>query len=70
VAGQYAENARVSVRNVRRDAMDQIKRAKSDGNLSEDDQKFWEAEVQEMTDGAIKRIDDALEHKQSEIMQV
>jgi ribosome recycling factor len=70
VAGSYAENARVSVRNVRRDAMDQIKRAKSDGNLSEDDQKFWEAEVQEMTDAAIKRIDAALEHKQSEIMQV
>lgn len=46
VAGQYAENARVAVRNVRRDGMDQIKKAKSDG-MSEDDQKFWEAAVQE-----------------------
>jgi ribosome recycling factor len=69
VAGQYAENARVSIRNVRRDGMDRIKKAKADG-LSEDDQKFWEQEVQEMTDKYIKQVDDALEHKQSEIMQV
>ncbi|MWD27785.1 ribosome recycling factor [Aquicoccus sp. SCR17] len=69
VAGQYAEHARVSIRNVRRDGMDQIKKAKGDG-LSEDDQKFWESEVQEMTDRYIKTVDDALEHKQSEIMQV
>jgi len=69
VAGQYAENARVSIRNVRRDGMDRIKKAKVDG-LSEDDQKFWEQEVQEMTDRYIKQVDDALEHKQAEIMQV
>lgn len=69
VAGSYAENARVSVRNVRRDGMDQIKKAKSDG-LSEDDQKIWEGEVQDITDRAIKSIDDMLENKQGEIMQV
>ncbi|MCV3270978.1 ribosome recycling factor [Roseobacter sinensis] len=69
VAGQYAENARVSVRNVRRDGMDQIKKAKADG-LSEDDQKLWESEVQEITDRHIKSIDEMLETKQSEIMQV
>jgi len=69
VAGQYAENARVSVRNIRRDGMDQIKKAKADG-ISEDDQKFWEGAVQEITDKYIKSIDDALENKQSEIMQV
>ena len=69
VAGQYAENARVSVRNVRRDGMDQIKKAKNDG-LSEDDQKLWEDEVQEMTDKFIKAVDAALETKQAEIMQV
>ncbi|WP_300057928.1 ribosome recycling factor [uncultured Roseobacter sp.] len=69
VAGQYAENARVSVRNVRRDGMDQIKKAKGDG-LSEDDQKLWESEVQDITDRHIKSIDDMLETKQSEIMQV
>jgi len=69
VAAQYAEHARVAVRNVRRDGMDQVKKAKADG-LSEDDQKFWEAEVQELTDKAIKAVDAALESKQAEIMQV
>ncbi|MEM8633186.1 MAG: ribosome recycling factor [Pseudomonadota bacterium] len=69
VAGHYAENARVSIRNVRRDGMDQIKKAKSDG-LSEDDQKFWESEVQDLTDKMIAVVDAALETKQSEIMQV
>ncbi|EBA17720.1 ribosome recycling factor [Roseobacter sp. SK209-2-6] len=69
VAGQYAEHARVSIRNVRRDGMDQIKKAKADG-MSEDDQKFWEAEVQELTDASIKLVDTALETKQAEIMQV
>ncbi len=69
VAGQYAENARVAVRNIRRDGMDQIKKAKSDG-MSEDDQKLWEEEVQELTNTSIKAIDDALDAKQNEIMQV
>ena len=69
VAGQYAEGARVAIRNVRRDGMDQVKKAKADG-LSEDDQKFWETEVQEMTDRMIAAVDDALDHKQTEIMQV
>lgn len=69
VAAQYSENARVSIRNVRRDGMDQIKKAKADG-LSEDDQKLWESEVQDLTDAAIKAVDDALANKQSEIMQV
>ena len=69
VAGQYAESARVAVRNVRKDGMDQIKKGKSDG-MSEDDQKFWEAAVQELTDKGIAKIDTALETKQEEIMQV
>ncbi|MDX1744166.1 MAG: ribosome recycling factor [Ruegeria sp.] len=69
VAGQYAEHARVSIRNVRRDGMDQIKKAKADG-MSEDDQKFWETEVQDLTDEMIKTVDAALETKQAEIMQV
>ena len=69
VAGSYAENARVSVRNLRRDGMDQIKKAKSD-SLSEDDQKFWEAAVQELTNDHIKLVDDTVEIKQAEIMQV
>ena len=69
VAGQYAESARVAVRNIRRDGMDQIKKAKADG-MSEDDQKFWEEAVQELTDNTIKMLDENLESKQAEIMQV
>ena len=69
VAGQYAESARVSIRNVRRDGMDQIKKAKADG-MSEDDQKVWEGEVQDMTNKFIAQIDEQLESKQAEIMHV
>ncbi|MDA7759285.1 ribosome recycling factor [Amylibacter sp.] len=67
VAGGYAESARIAVRNVRRDGMDQIK--KSD-ELSEDDQKIWSDEIQELTNVSIKKIDEVLEQKQVEIMQV
>jgi len=69
VAADYAEKSRVSMRNLRRDGMDQIKKAKADG-LSEDDMKFWETEVQELTDRYVKLVDDTLETKQAEIMQV
>lgn len=69
VAGQYAEGARVAIRNVRRDGMDQIKKAKANG-MSEDDQKLWESEVQDLTDKMIAAVDAALEAKQTEIMQV
>jgi ribosome recycling factor len=66
VAGQYAESARVGIRNVRRDGMDQIKKA----DLPEDERKMWEQEVQDMTDNHIKMVDEALDKKQEEIMQV
>ena len=69
VAGQYAESARVSIRNLRKDGMDQIKKAKADG-MSEDDQKFWEGAVQELPDEHIAKVDETLETKQAEIMQV
>ena len=69
VAGKYAEDARIAVRNVRRDGMDQIKKAKADG-MGEDDQKLWSDEIQSLTDNGIKKIDDALSAKQEEIMQV
>ena len=69
VAAQYAESARVAVRNVRRDGMDQIKKAKAKG-MSEDDVKLWEDEVQELTNAHIAKVDAALETKQGEIMQV
>jgi ribosome recycling factor len=66
VAGTYAESARIAVRNVRRDGMDQVKKS----DQSEDDQKIWSEEIQELTDASIKKIDEALEAKQAEIMQV
>ena len=69
VAAQYAEHARVSVRNVRRDGMEQLKKAKNDG-MSEDDHKFWHDEVQALTDQFVGKVDKALEVKQEEIMQV
>ena len=69
VAAQYAESARVAIRNVRRDGMDQVKKGKNDG-MPEDDQKFWETAVQELTDKYIAAVDEALNGKQAEIMQV
>jgi ribosome recycling factor len=69
VAAQYAESARVAIRNVRRDGMDRIRKAKAEG-MSEDDQKFWHDAIQEMTDRHIALVDKALEAKQAEIMQV
>ena len=67
VAGHYAEQARVAIRNVRRDGMDQLKRAKSAG-MAEDDNKLWHDEIQELTDAA--KVDAALTSKQEEIMQI
>ena len=67
VAGGYAESARIAVRNVRRDGMDQVKKS---NELSEDDQKIWSDEIQELTNVSIKKIDEVLEQKQAEIMQV
>lgn len=69
VAGQYAENARIAIRNVRRDGMDQLKKAKNAG-MSEDEEKIWADEIQELTDKSIASVDSALETKQQEIMQV
>lgn len=70
LAGKYAEQQRVAVRNVRRDANDELKKAEKDGLISQDDLKRLEAEVQKDTDAAIKRIDEALKAKEQEIMQV
>lgn len=69
VAAQYAESARVSIRNVRRDGMDQVKKGKANG-MPEDDQKLYETEIQSLTDRMIAAVDEALTAKQAEIMQV
>ncbi|MEH6665864.1 MAG: ribosome recycling factor [Brevundimonas sp.] len=70
LAGKYAEQQKIAVRNVRRDANDDLKKAEKAGDISQDDQKKMEAEVQKDTDAAIKRIDETLKTKEAEIMQV
>lgn len=70
VAGNYAEQARVAVRNVRRDGMDQIKKAEKDSEISQDDAKLYSDEVQELTDKFIKLVDETLSTKEGEIRQV
>ncbi|MFW2437614.1 MAG: ribosome recycling factor [Parvibaculales bacterium] len=70
VAGKYAEQARVAVRNVRRDGMDQIKKAEKDSEISQDEAKDLSAEVQTITDKYVKLVDETLEVKEGEIRQV
>jgi len=70
VAGKYAEGARVAVRNIRRDGMDQVKKLEKDGEISQDDQKAYGDDIQKLTDSYISRIDDLLKTKEEEIMQV
>lgn len=70
LAAKYAEQARVAVRNVRRDGMEQLKRMEKDGEIGQDDHHSQNAEVQELTDAMIKEIDEALSAKESEITQV
>jgi ribosome recycling factor len=70
VAGKYAEQGRIAVRNVRRDGMETLKKMEKSGDISEDDHKIYSEEIQEMTDGTVAKIDTALATKEQEIMQV
>ena len=70
LASKYAEQQRIAIRNVRRDANDDLKKAQKDSVITEDELKRMEGEVQGFTDGAIKRVDEALKTKEPEIMQV
>lgn len=70
VAHKYAETARVAVRNVRRDGMDSLKKMEKDGDLSQDDRRLYEDEIQELTDAHVKAIDETLEAKEKDILQV
>ena len=70
MAASHAEEGRVSVRQARHHAMDQLKKLKADGHVSEDDVKRHEKEVQDLTDKFVGVVDNTLENKQSEIMQV
>jgi ribosome recycling factor len=70
VAAKYAEQARVSVRNVRRDGVEALRKLEKDGDISQDQQRKLQNDVQHMTDDHIKRIDETLAQKDKEILQV
>ena len=68
VAAKYTEQARVAIRNIRRDAMDAVKKMQKDGDISEDEQKKYETEIQNLTDTTIKAMDEMLKAKEQEII--
>ena len=70
IAAKYAESSKISVRNVRRDGMDILKKMEKDGNLSQDDRHLYDEEIQTMTDSCVGKIDDLLSKKEVDIMQV
>ena len=70
VAGKYAENNKVAIRNLRREALDEVKKMKKEGTISEDDEKRYENEIQKMTDESIKKIDEMFAQKEKDILQV
>jgi ribosome recycling factor len=70
VAHKYAEQARVAVRNVRRDGMDQLKKLEKDGDISQDEHKHWSDEVQKLTDRHIEAVNQLVDHKEKDILQV
>ena len=70
IAGKYAEQGKIAIRNVRRDGMDTLKQMERDGEISQDEQKSQSEEIQKLTDAQISKIDAMLESKETEIMQV
>ena len=70
IAGKYAEETRIAVRNVRRHAMDDLKRAEKEGDISQDQHRDYGQEIQDLTDEYVHMIDESLSSKEQEIMQV
>ena len=70
IAHKAAEEGKVAIRNVRRDANDHIKKMKKSSEISEDDEKHAEAETQKLTDASISRVDDMLKKKEAEVLHV
>jgi ribosome recycling factor len=70
VAGKYAEQTRVAIRNVRRDGMDMLKKFEKDGKISEDEHKIYADKVQELTDTHTRKVDEVMAAKEKEILQV
>ena len=67
---KYAEDAKVAVRNLRRDAVDYVKKAQKKGELTEDDQKKAEKDIQDLTDKHVKKIDEMCAKKEKELMEI
>jgi len=67
---QRAEEARVAVRNCRRDALDHLRKAEKDGGISQEDEKRAQERLQKLTDGFIKRVEEVSRHKETEVMEV
>jgi ribosome recycling factor len=70
IAHKYAEQARIAVRNVRRDGMESLKKQEKDGKISEDEHRGLHDQMQKLTDEHVKKVDEALAAKEKEIMQV
>jgi len=70
VAKKYSEEAKVAIRNIRRDANDVLKKKKNDKAISEDDQRKGQEDIQKLTDAYIAKADDALAKKEKEIMEI
>ena len=70
IAAKYSENAKIAVRNVRRDGMDKLKKMEKDGHLGQDDKRIYDEEIQSLTDRTVTQIDEMLSKKEEEIMQV
>jgi ribosome recycling factor len=67
---QRAEEARVAVRNCRREALDHLRKAEKDGGISQEDERRAQERLQKLTDGFIKRVDEVSRHKEAEVMEV
>jgi ribosome recycling factor len=70
IAGKYAEQARVAIRNVRRDGMETLKKWEKDGEITEDEHQKSSGEVQLLTDQHIKKVDEAFQEKEREIKSI
>ncbi len=70
ITARYAEQARVAVRNVRREGLDGLKKQEKDGNISQDQHRKLDKDIQGLTDATIKRVDEMLHQKDKEILQV
>jgi ribosome recycling factor len=70
VAGKYVEQGKIAIRNIRRDAMDEVKKMKKDTLISEDEEKRYNNDIQKWTDEAIKKADDLYAAKEKDILQV